>query len=134
MDITRRDFLKYCGISAAVLGLTSLDLINLEQAIASTTGPTVLWLQGAACTGCSVSFLNRISATAPTSAADLLINSINLRYHPNVMALSGDDAVAQAEDAYTKGGYVLIVEGAVPTAFGGNTCSPWSYNGQDVTF
>ena len=35
MGITRRDFLKYCGLSAAALGLSSLDLVRLEQALAN---------------------------------------------------------------------------------------------------
>jgi len=134
MDLSRRDFLKYCGISAAVLGLSSTDLMRLEEALANTGGPKVLWLQGASCTGCSMSFLNRISTTAPTTAADVLINSINLVYHPNIMTMSGQEAAAVAEDAYNAGGYILAVEGGVPTAFGGRTCWAWTYNGQEVTF
>jgi hydrogenase small subunit len=134
MKVTRRDFLKFCGISAAALGLSAGDLKLLKEALANPNGPTVLWLQGTSCTGCSISFLNRISNTAPTTAADLLINSINLAYHPNLMALAGDAAVAVAENAYNTGGYVLAVEGGAPTNFGGNTCLAWSYNGEDVTF
>jgi hydrogenase small subunit len=134
MNISRRDFLKYCGLSATALGLSAVDLGQLEKALASPSGPSVLWLQGAACTGCSVSLLNRISATSPKSAADLLINYINLVYHPNLMALAGDSAVAQAEQIYANGGYVLAIEGGVPTAFGGNTCWPWESNGRAVPF
>jgi hypothetical protein len=33
-----------------------------------------------------------------------------------------------------RGGYILAVEGGVPTAFGGNTCWAWSLDGVDVTF
>lgn len=134
MAITRRDFLKYMGLSAAVLGLSGKDLLRLEKALAATGAPTVLWLQGAACTGCSVSFLNRISNSSPTTAADVLINNINLVYHPNLMALAGQDAAQQAEAAYNAGNYILAVEGGVPTAFGGRTCWAWTYNGVDVTF
>ena len=134
MRISRREFLKYCGISAAALGLSAADLAKLEEVLANPNAPTVLWLQGSACTGCSVSFLNRVSATAPKSAADTLINSINLAFHPNLMSLAGDSAVAEVEKAYNAGGYILVVEGGVPTALGGNTCWPWHYNGVDVTF
>ncbi|MHB1457400.1 MAG: hydrogenase small subunit [Armatimonadota bacterium] len=134
MKITRRDFIKYCGVSAAALGLSSIELTKLEEALANPSAPTVIWLQGSACTGCSVSFLNRISTVAPLNSADVLINSINLRYHPNIMALAGDSAVAVAEDAYNKGGYILVVEGGVPTNFGGGACMAWTYNGVDVTF
>lgn len=134
MQISRRDFLKFLGASAATLGLSGTDLGRLQKALANPGGPSVIWLQGAGCTGCSESFLNRISASDPKTAADVLINSVNLMYHPNLMALSGEDAVDQAEAAYNKGGYVLAVEGGIPTAFGGNTCWAWSVGGSEVTF
>jgi hydrogenase small subunit len=133
MKISRQDFLKFCGISAAALGLNATDLFRLKEALANPNGPTVIWLQGSACTGCSVSFLNRISTRAPLTTKDGLINSLNLIYHPNLMALAGDSSVAQIEAAYSKGGYVLAVEGGVPTNFGGNACWAWSRNNQDVT-
>ena len=46
MNTTRRDFLKYCGMSAAALGLTMTDMLSLEEALANPNGPSVLWLQG----------------------------------------------------------------------------------------
>ena len=137
MGITRRDFLKYCGISAAALGLSSLDLVRLEEALATTAGPQVIWLQGSGCTGCSMSFLNFINAAVgadPTDAGDILLNHINLLYHPNLMAAAGQSAAEVAAQAYTAGGYILAVEGGVPTAFGGRACWAWTYNGHDITF
>jgi hydrogenase small subunit len=119
MAITRRDFIKYCGVSAAALGLSSTDLLQMEELLANPNGPTVIWLQGSSCTGCSMSFLNRISTTAPLTAASVLTDSINLVYHPNLMSLAGQSAVDIAKQAYSKGGYVLAVEGGVPTAYGG---------------
>ncbi len=133
MKITRREFLKICGTSAVALGLNAIDLGRLKEVLANPNGPTVIWVQGSACTGCSVSFLNRISTSAPLTAADLLINSVNLAYHPNLMALAGDSAVAEIEKVNSKGGYILAVEGGVPTNFGGSACWAWSKN-QDVTF
>lgn len=134
MKITRRDFLKLCGISAATIGLDAGDLFRLEEVLANPNGPTVVWLQGTGCTGCSVSLLNRVSDSPPHTVADVLIDSINLTYHPNLMALAGDSAVAMAEKAYVKGGHITVVEGGVPTHFGGNTCWPWTYKGEHVTF
>jgi len=136
MKVTRRQFLKVCGASAAALSLSTADLGLLKKALANPNGPTVIWLQGAGCTGCSESFLNWITSSGSPSqtAADVLIDSINLVYHPNLMALAGQSAVEVAEAAYGAGGYVLAVEGGVPTKFAGNTCWAWSYNGEDVTF
>jgi len=139
MNVSRRDFLKFCGISAATLGLSAADMFRLKEVLASPNSPPVIWLQGSACTGCSVSFLNRISTTAPVTVADLLTNpsatqSINLIYHPNIMALAGESAVAVAEKSYAKGGYILAVEGGVPTNYGGAACWAWSKSNQDITF
>lgn len=134
MIITRRDFLKICGISAAAIGMTATEFGQLEEALANPNAPTVLWLQGAACTGCSVSLLNRISSTGIKDSRDILVNAVNLAYHPNLSAAAGNQAVAVIEETYNKGGYILVVEGGVPTAFNGCTCWPWSLNGQDVTF
>lgn len=136
MNVSRRNFFKYCGLSATAIGLSATDLSLLGEALANPNGPKVIWLQGAGCTGCSVSLLNRISSAAGEvkDAGDLLINYINLIYHPNLMALAGQSAVAEAQKAYAAGGYVLAVEGGVPTGFNGNTCWAWTYNGVEVTF
>lgn len=134
MDISRRDFLKYAGLSAAAIGLSASDLGLLEKALANPSAPTVLWLIGSSCTGCSMSFLNRISSVAPATATDVLVSSINLAYHPALMAAAGHTAVAAAQAAYTKGNYVLVVEGGVPTAFGGRACIGWTYQGKEYTF
>jgi hydrogenase small subunit len=134
MKVTRRDFLKYCGVSAAALGLTATELGRLEEILANPSAPTVLWLQGSGCTGCSVSLLNRISTSDPKTVADLLIKSVNLAYHPNLMSLAGQSAAEVTEQAYNKGGYILVVEGGVPTALNGAPCFAWTYNGVDVTF
>jgi len=133
MNISRRDFLKFCTASSATLALSPLDLLNLEQALANPNGPSVLWLQGSGCTGCSVSLLNRISGAAPTTVGDLLINTINLAYHPNLMAAAGDSAVKIARDVAATGNYILAVEGGIPTAYGGAPCWAWAENGTDVT-
>lgn len=134
MNISRRNFLRYCGASAAALGLGAADLLRLDRALAAPGGPSVVWLQGSACTGCSMSFLNRISATAPVTAGDVLINSVNLAYHPNLMALAGEPAVARAKAVRDAGGYVLAVEGGVPMAYNNAACFAWSEGGTDVTF
>lgn len=134
MDISRRDFLKYCGVSAAALGLSASDLGLLDKALANPAAPTVLWLQGSSCSGCSIALLDRVAPASPAKdVADLLINSINLAYHPTLMSAAGDLAVSQLQKAYAAGNYVLVVEGGIPTAFGGATGFAYRENGKDVT-
>lgn len=136
MQISRRNFLKYCSASAAALGLTPQVVQALTRALENPSGPTVLWLQGACCSGCSVSLLNYVSTdpAQPADIADVLINVINLQYHPTLMAHAGDSSVSVLDAAYAAGDYLLVVEGGVPTAFGGAACWAWSENGVDVTF
>jgi hydrogenase small subunit len=134
MVVSRRQFLDYCKNAAAAVGLGAAQLAQLEKALAAPNAPSVIWLSGSSCTGCSISFLNRIAPAAPATAADVLINVINLRYHPNLRAAAGESAVAVALDTMRTGNYILAVEGGVPTAFGGNACWAWSTGGADVTF
>lgn len=134
MQISRRSFLQYCTTASASLGLGAAELLCVQEALANPAAPSVIWLQGSGCTGCTISFLNYVSATAPQSAADVLITNINLLYHPNLSAGAGDSITAIMREAVTKGNFILIVEGGVPTAFGGHACAPWSDGGVDVTF
>jgi len=73
MRITRRDFMKYCAVAAGALGLSTTDLVKLEKALAtpvSEGGTQVVWLNGAACTGCTVTLAN---STYYSSLQDLLV-------------------------------------------------------------
>ncbi len=134
MNISRRDFLKLCGLSAAALGLSSSKFGLLCEALANPTAPSVIWLHGSSCTGCSVSLLNRIADTAPTTVADVLTGAINLVYHATLMTPAGDPAVAELKRVYDSGQYVLVAEGGVPTAFSGGPCIVYSLHGQETTF
>jgi len=79
----------------------------------------VVWLQGAACTGCAVSLLNSF---APGAVALVLRElapgkHVSLRFIAPVMAAQGAAAtqVMKDEAAKDKGKYVLVMEGSVPT-------------------
>jgi len=132
MQVSRRAFLKYCFGSAAVLGFDNSFLGTLDKALAAGGGPNILWLSAAGCSGCTVSLANLASATAPTDVADLLVNTIDLAFHPTLMGAAGDLAVATLRQA-SSGAYVLAVEGGIPTAFGGRTCTLWTEGGREFT-
>jgi hydrogenase small subunit len=136
MPITRRSFFRYCSLSAATLGVPACQLSLLERALANPAAPSVLWLIGSACTGCSVSFLNRISDKAgePATVAEVLTQSVNLVFHPTIMAAAGESAAAVLRNVYNRGSYILVLEGAVPTAFGGRACIVYGLNGEMVTY
>ena len=131
MKVSRRDFLRYCGLSATALGLTKTDLLAMDSLLASSNAPAVLWIQGSSCCGDSISLINRISATVPKTVDELLLNSIDLIFHPNLMGPSGDEAVAAIRSVNN---YILVIEGGVPTAYNGMGCTVWTENDVDVTF
>jgi hydrogenase small subunit len=157
MRISRRQFLQAATGMAGLLGLEASGLMELQEALGNPAGPTVIWLQGQACTGCSVSLLNSIFYT---TVDDLLVNTLNLEYHPNLMAAAGDRAMSAATGPkpsfnqlqalcdewfiqspgaafdlnadgkvnftdyamLAKGGFILVVEGAIPIGSSGLFC------------
>jgi len=130
MSLTRRDFLKVCGGTAAFLGFSKLQILEaLAQAKAGN--PPVLWIQGAGCTGCSVSLLNAVDP----DIAKILLEIISLKFHPTVMASAGEMAMAKlynAAETYDKK-YFLVVEGAIPVAANGRYCIVGEWKKKDVT-
>jgi hydrogenase small subunit len=137
MDITRRQFHKYCVAYAGMLGLGASALKRLDAALGSDQVPTVIWLHGSGCQGDSISFLNRIDVSAPTgqrTVDDILFNSVNLAYHTVIMAGTGETALTMAKQTLNHGPYILALEGGVPRAFGGRACRIGSYEGQDITY
>jgi NiFe hydrogenase small subunit HydA len=135
MEVSRRDFLKHCATAAGVLGISAARLNHIAHALSTPDLPTVVWLHGSGCQGDSISMLNRIAASGPAATVDdVLLNAINLEYHSVVMSLAGESAAVAAMRAKRRGGYVLAVEGGIPTAFNGEACSVWTYQGREVTY
>ncbi|MFH1791547.1 MAG: hydrogenase small subunit [Candidatus Omnitrophota bacterium] len=82
-----------------------------------------IWIQGAGCTGCSISLLNAVSPRVRNLILDEIVpgKKVNLLFHATIMAGEGEPVIDILKDAQErhKGQYVLMVEGAVPTAENG---------------
>jgi hydrogenase small subunit len=113
--VSRRDFMKYCGSIAALLGMSELYAPQIASAIASAKLQPALWLAHGLCTGCTESMAQVDTPDVPTIVLDLL--SVN--YWETVMAAAGKQAEDNITATVEKGGYVAIVEGSVMTGFGG---------------
>ncbi len=111
---SRRDFLRMGSYLAAGMGLGratgEVFAAGLEQL--GTGNVKVVWLQGMACSGCSVSFLN---AEHP-DPVEVLTEMISLVYHPTVGAAQGQVALDVIEKATQTKDYFLVFEGSVPLA------------------
>jgi hydrogenase small subunit len=119
MEITRRDFMVAASAVAAAFGWRTS---GTAEAAAATELPPVVWLQGQTCSGCSISLLNSI---ALLNVAELLTTTLSLKYHSTLMSGYGPDAIAAAQATKNKTGFVLVVEGAIPTANQGKQCYLW---------
>jgi hydrogenase small subunit len=97
----------------------------------------VLWIQGGGCSGCSVSLLNAVSPNARNILVDEIVpgKHLNVRFHPTVMAGAGDPAMAELERTRqeAKGGYVLVVEGSIPTGAGGAYAMIGEREGEEIS-
>jgi hydrogenase small subunit len=129
--LSRRDFLKLCAGSAAAVSLSEMLLPHLLEAAPASGNPPVLWIQGASCTGCSVSLLN----SDEPAIAKILTDVISLKFHPNISGAAGYLATKVIDDTEAAGGYFLVVEGAVSTGANGKFCTVGvNADGTDITF
>lgn len=119
--VSRRDFLKFCGTTAAVLGLSSSYVPKIAEALEKKTKPVVVWLEYQDCAGCSESILR---AEKPT-IGQIVLDVVSLEYHETIMAPAGHQAEKSLHDAIKnyKGKYLVVVEGAIPLKDGGIYCT-----------
>lgn len=131
MKISRREFLKWSVAAAVALNL-DLDMGKVNTVLAAETDPPVIWLNGAGCSGCTISTLN---VTEPTTIDNLLTNKISLKFSTTLMTASGENAMKTLEEVADKykGNFILVIEGAVPTAEGGGYCIIGEQNGVPLT-
>lgn len=127
--VSRREFLKFCGVMAATLALPDTYMPRIAKALEATAKrPPVIWLELQDCAGDTESLLR---ASRPT-VADLVLDVISLDYHETVMAAAG----RQAEEARAKtvqaGGHLVIVEGSIPTKDEGIYCCIGGRTAQDI--
>ncbi|HUK56885.1 MAG TPA: hydrogenase small subunit [Nitrospiria bacterium] len=114
--VSRRDFLKVCGTAAALLGLEAMWVPKIAEALVAAMGqrPSVIWLNFASDTGCTEAL---IKANYP-NAAQLILETLSMDFNETIMAAAGTQAEEILQQALKKGGYILIIEGAVPTKRG----------------
>jgi NiFe hydrogenase small subunit HydA len=113
--IKRRDFLKYCGATAVLLGLSESFAPKIAAAIekAAKRQP-VVWLNFASDSGCTEAF---VKATYP-SPAEVILDILSVDYNETIMAAGGKQSEEILARSRKEGGYILIVEGGIPTKKG----------------
>lgn len=112
--ITRRAVLKLCAGLAAALALPAAEATTIARALAREPRPRVLWLALQGCTGCTES----VTRSAEPTIESLILDTLSLDYHTTLMAAAGEAAQSALHEGLREGGYVLLVEGAVPRRSG----------------
>jgi len=110
---SRRDFMKFCGSMAALLGLQASGIAEIAKALETNSRIPILWMHFQECTCCSESFLR----SSHPIVADIILNKISLDYTETLMAAAGHQAEKSLQDTMKKynGKYILMVEGSIPT-------------------
>lgn len=142
--VTRREFIRYCGILAGSMGLTALPpglpgsaglgkeslLEQVVQALEATPRLSIIWLEFQDCAGCTEALTRSQSPTL----VDLVLNQISIDYHETLFAAAGtqaEEARTQAMQTYA-GKYVLVVEGSIPTGGKGLFCTIGGRSAADI--
>jgi hydrogenase small subunit len=111
--INRRNFMKLLTATTVSLGLPLSFVPKMAEAVAKgVKKPPVIWMKGQMCTGCTCS---SISSLDP-GPAEIVLDMLSFRYNPTIMAASGHQAIQAFDDTVKEGGYLLVVEGSIPTA------------------
>ncbi len=136
--ITRRDFMKFCGLVVGAMGLTvapPVEASGLPQRLlkpnrivrqvahALETQPRlpVIWLEFQDCAGCT----EALTRSHDPTLVNLVLNTIDIEYHETLFAAAGFQADASKQAAIQKyaGKYVLVVEGSISPADGQVYCT-----------
>lgn len=118
--VSRRDFLKFCLMTAAALGLEATAAPRIAEALETKPRLPVIWIEGSSCSCCTESFIRSSSPLAK----DIILNMISLDYNDVLMTASGEQAQAAFNDSIekNKGNYILAVEGNAPLGCDGMFC------------
>lgn len=118
---SRRRFMQFCGTMAATLALPTSYAQTIADALSTKRKPTLVWLEFQDCAGNTESMLRSPHPTIE----DIVLEAVSLEYHETIMAGYGKHAEAALQRVVKEetGKYLVIVEGAIPTADDGIYCT-----------
>jgi hydrogenase small subunit len=145
--VSRRDFMKLCGLMAGMMGMEYLppstkNIVNgnlrsayaparlVAKALSEKPRLPVIWLELQDCAGCSEALTRSQSPTL----GDLVLNKITVEYHETLSAAAGFQAEEAKQAAMAKyaGQYILVVEGSVSTIDDGVYCTIGGRSSMDL--
>ncbi|HSQ75818.1 MAG TPA: hydrogenase small subunit [Bacteroidota bacterium] len=136
--ISRREFVRWAVAVPAALSMADELFPRLAYAIQDAVKEyPIIWLQASTCSGCSVSVINTIHPSIKNVILEQVLpgHQLILSYHGTLMAATGSLSVetARATAQKFKKKYILVVEGAIPTAHAGGYGTIGEEDGHPVT-
>ena len=126
--ISRRELLAFCGTLAATLALPREAALQIAKALEKKRKPPLVWLEFQDCAGNTESFLR---AHRP-AVADIVLDLLSVDYHETIMAAAGHQSEEALKAAVEAGGYIAVVEGAIPTGANGAYCTVGGHSALDI--
>ncbi len=141
--VSRREFMKLCGILAGAMGLEFAPPVKalaaaqgadpakmVAHALKTKPRVPIIWLELQDCAGCT----EAISRSLHPTLANLVLNKISLDYQETLMAAAGFQAEESKKEAMKKyhGKYVLVVEGSPSIADDGVYCTIGGRSNMDI--
>jgi [NiFe] hydrogenase small subunit len=114
--VSRRDFMKYCTMLTATMGLSSSMVPKVAEVFASPQQrPPVVWLHFGECTGCTEGVLRNMYPWID----ELVLDILSIEYHETIMAAAGHQAEEVLHNAVKKyeGKFICVVEGSIPVKY-----------------
>lgn len=117
--LSRRDFLRFCGGVAAMLGLSEAMVPQVVAAIEKGAQlKPALWASQGLCTGCTES----MAQSFYPDAGQIVLDILSMNYWETLSAGAGESveaAITETADKYPNE-FILIVEGAIMNGWNGN--------------
>jgi hydrogenase small subunit len=146
--VSRREFMKMCGLLVGALGLRSAPPIQASNLPAHLAKPAhkpvelvaraletkprvpVIWLEFQDCAGCSEALTRSQSPTL----VDLVLNTLSIEYHETLTAAAGFQTEENKDRIMEEyhGQYVLVVEGSIPTGPNAAYCTIGGRSAEDL--
>lgn len=127
---TRREFLRFCSVAAAVAGVKASGVASVVHAFENKPRPPVVWLHFQECTCCSESFIR----SSHPIVSDIVFDYLSLDYTETLQAAAGHQAEKCMHDTVKNypGQYILLVEGSVPMKDDGVYCTIAGRSAEDI--
>ena len=116
-SVSRREFIQWTALLTSALMLPTIFAPRVARAANILTRTPFIWLDMSDCMGNTEAFLR----TAHPTPAEIILNYVSVDYMESIMVPAGYQAEARRDGTIKKykGKYILVVEGAIPTAMNG---------------